>query len=48
MSKHRRTFERDRKATILKKYLVDKVSISDLCDEYGIASGARGAAICSF
>ena len=36
MSKQRRTFERDRKATILKKYLVDKVPISDLCDEYGI------------
>jgi transposase len=36
MKKQRRTFERDRKATILKKYLVDKVPISDLCDEYGI------------
>jgi transposase len=36
MSKQRRTFERDRKATILKRYLVDKVPISDLCDEYGI------------
>jgi|SRR5271157_3120648 len=36
MSKQRRTFERDRKAGILKRYLVDKVPISDLCDEYGI------------
>jgi transposase-like protein len=26
----------DQKATILKRYLVDKVPISDLCDEYGI------------
>ena len=33
MKKQRRTFERDRKATILKMYLVDKVPISDLCDE---------------
>ena len=32
----RRHFGTDQKATILKRYLVDKVPISDLCDEYGI------------
>jgi transposase len=32
----RRHFTTDQKATILKRYLVDKVPISDLCDEYGI------------
>ena len=32
----RRRFGTDQKATILKRYLVDKVPISDLCDEYGI------------
>jgi transposase len=36
MSTTRRRFAKDRKATILKRYLVDKVPISDLCDEYGI------------
>ena len=36
MSAPRRRFGRDQKATILKRYLVDKVPISDLCDEYGI------------
>ena len=36
MSASRRRFERGKKATILKRYLVDKVPISDLCDEYGI------------
>ena len=36
MSNARRRFGKDRKATILKRYLVDKVPISDLCDEYGI------------
>ena len=36
MSTPRRRFGKDRKATILKRYLVDKVPISDLCDEYGI------------
>lgn len=36
MSKPRRRFGTDQKATILKRYLVDKVPISDLCDEYGI------------
>jgi transposase len=36
MSAHRRRFGTDQKATILKRYLVDKVPLSDLCDEYGI------------
>jgi len=36
MSNPRRRFGTDQKATILKRYLVDKVPISDLCDEYGI------------
>jgi transposase-like protein len=36
MSTQRRRFGTDQKATILKRYLVDKVPISDLCDEYGI------------
>ena len=36
MSTQRRHFGTDQKATILKRYLVDKVPISDLCDEYGI------------
>ena len=34
--KSRRHFGTDQKAAILKRYLVDKVPISDLCDEYGI------------
>jgi transposase-like protein len=36
MSTSRRRFGTGQKATILKRYLVDKVPISDLCDEYGI------------
>ena len=36
MSMQRRRFGTDQKAIILKRYLVDKVPISDLCDEYGI------------
>jgi transposase len=36
MKNSRRRFGTERKATILKRYLVDKVPISDLCDEYGI------------
>ncbi len=36
MKKPRRRFGTDEKATILRRYLVDKVPISDLCDEYGI------------
>jgi transposase-like protein len=36
MSAPRRRFGTDQKAAILKRYLVDKAPISDLCDEYGI------------
>ena len=36
MTKSRRHFGTDQKAAILKRYLVDKVPLSDLCDEYGI------------
>jgi transposase len=36
MSNSRRHFSTDQKATILKRHLVDKVPLSDLCDEYGI------------
>jgi transposase len=36
MSGQRRHFGTDQKAAILKRYLVDQVPISDLCDEYGI------------
>jgi transposase len=36
MKKPRRRFGADQKTVILKRYLVDKVPISDLCDEYGI------------
>jgi transposase-like protein len=36
MTTQRRRFGIDQKAAILKRYLVDKVPISDLCDEYGI------------
>jgi len=36
MATTRRYFGADQKAAIFKRYLVEKVSISDLCDEYGI------------
>jgi transposase len=36
MRRLRRRFGTDHKTAILKRYLVDKVPISDLCDEYGI------------
>jgi transposase len=36
MSAPRRRIGTDQKAAILKRYLVDKVPISDLYDEYGI------------
>jgi len=36
MNGPQRRFGTDQKAAILKRYLVDKVPISDLCDEYGI------------
>ena len=36
MATPRRHFGADQKAAVLKRYLVEKVPISDLCDEYGI------------
>ena len=36
MSTPRRSFTAELKATILKRYLVDKVTLSNLCDEYQI------------
>jgi transposase-like protein len=36
MATTRRHFGADQKAAVLKRYLVEKVPISDLCDEYGI------------
>jgi len=36
MATTRRHFGAYQKAAILKRYLVEKVPISDLCDEYGI------------
>ena len=34
--RRRRHFTPDEKATILRRHLVDKVPVSDLCDEYHI------------
>jgi transposase-like protein len=34
--KARRQFTAEEKATILRRHLVDKVPVSDLCDEYAI------------
>ncbi len=36
MNKPRRHFENSQKVAILKKHLIDKVPISDLCDEFQI------------
>jgi transposase-like protein len=36
MNAPRRHFGKDQKVAILKRYLVDKVPMSDLCDEYGL------------
>jgi len=36
MNGPQRRFGTDQKAAILKRYLVDQVPLSDLCDEYGI------------
>ena len=36
MSTQRRSFTPELKATILKRYLVDKAPLSNLCDEYEI------------
>ena len=34
--KHRRRFAPEQKAAIVRRHLVDKVAVSDLCEEYGI------------
>lgn len=36
MSRERKTLVGPEKLAILRRYLVEKVSISDLCDEYGL------------
>jgi transposase len=36
MKKQRKNYRPEEKAAILKKHLLDSVTISDLCDEYGI------------
>ena len=36
MNAPRRHFGKDQKVAILKRYLVDKVPLSDLCDEYDV------------
>jgi hypothetical protein len=36
MSKQRRHFAGTDKVAILKRHLIDKVPVSDLCDEYGL------------
>jgi transposase len=34
--KNRRSFSAEQKATMLRRHFVDKVAVSDLCDEYKI------------
>jgi transposase-like protein len=36
MTKHRRHFTAAEKVAVLKRHLVDKVPVSDLCDELGL------------
>ena len=36
MSKQRRHFAGTEKVAILKRHLIDKISVSDLCDEYDL------------
>ena len=36
MSKKRKNYTPEEKATILKKHLLEKVAVSDLCDHYGL------------
>ncbi len=36
MSKKRNNYNAEEKVTILKKHLVNKVAVSDLCDQYGL------------
>jgi transposase len=43
MSKQRtrRLFTAEQKAAILKRHLIDKVQVSDLCDEYQLTPSLR-------
>ncbi len=36
MTRSRRTFTAQEKAAVVKRYLVDKIPVSDLCDELGL------------
>ncbi len=36
MSKKRKNYSPERKVEILKKHLVNKVAVSDLCDQFGL------------
>lgn len=36
MAKKRRAFSGEEKVSILRRHLVDKIPVSDLCDEYGL------------
>jgi len=36
MTRSRRTFSAEEKAAVVKRYLVDKIPVSDLCDELGL------------
>jgi len=36
MTKSRRHFSSPEKATVIRRHLIDKVPVSDLCDEYGL------------
>jgi transposase len=36
MTRSRRHFENEEKAAVVRRHLIDKVSISDLCDELGL------------
>jgi transposase len=36
MTKSRRHFSAEEKAAIVRRHLVDRIAVSDLCDEYGL------------
>jgi transposase-like protein len=36
MTRSRRTFTAEEKAAVVKRYLIDKTPVSDLCDELGL------------
>ena len=37
MTKRRKTYRPEDKVTILKRHFIDKIPISDLCDQYGLS-----------